>query len=479
MKMTLNDAIKLIPAARLIGAGDTAFTRVHTDTRTLAKGDLFVALKGEQFDAHSFLSQLKALGCTAVMAERDIASNGLNGIVVSDSRIALGELARGWRKQFDIPLIAVTGSNGKTTVTQMLASILAVWHGEAGRLATQGNFNNDVGLPLTLLRLGKGHQSAVVEIGMNHIGEVAKLARMAAPTVAVVNNAQREHQEFMGSVEAAARENGAVLEVLTTGGIAVYPTGGDQSAYGAIWHSQSQHAARQISFSLDVTAKADVTGVSAQETMHQVLHISSERGSLQVRLSLLGAHNAHNALAAAAAALAAGAPSDAIVEGLENFRAVKGRLVRSDFTLGMARISLIDDTYNANPDSVIAAIDALSHLPAPRWLVLGDMGEVGDKGPEYHAEVGAYARKHGVDWLFCFGELCLFAAQAFNAHKPAGSKPHAAIFESRAALMRGISDGLKQELPTSILIKGSRFMEMEAFVAHTKNAMVAMGAVAC
>jgi UDP-N-acetylmuramoyl-tripeptide--D-alanyl-D-alanine ligase len=427
MMMTLNEVIKLLPAARLIGAGDTTFARVHTDTRSLAKGDLFVALKGEQFDAHSFLSQLKPLGCNAAIAEHDIASHGLNGIEVSDSRNALGELAQGWRKRFDIPLIAVTGSNGKTTVTQMLASILVAWHGEAGRLATQGNFNNDVGLPLTLLRLRKEHQSAVVEIGMNHIGEVAQLARMAAPTVALVNNAQREHQEFMGSVQAAARENGAVLEALTASGIAVYPTGGDQTVYGAIWKAQSKHALRQVSFTLDAHADADVKGTSKQEATYQMLDINSEWGRLQARLSLLGTHNAHNALAAAAAALAAGVPSDAIVQGLEKFTAVKGRLVRSDFAIDSSRLTLIDDTYNANPDSVIAAIDALSHLPSPRWLVLGDMGEVGDKGAQFHAEVGTYAREHGVHRLFGLGELCMHAVHAFDAHEHTGSKPHAAL----------------------------------------------------
>jgi UDP-N-acetylmuramoyl-tripeptide--D-alanyl-D-alanine ligase len=479
MMMTLNEAIKLLPAARLIGAGDTAFTRVHTDTRSLAKGDLFVALKGEQFDAHSFLSQLKPLGCSAAIAEHDIASHGLNGIEVSDSRNALGELAQAWRKRFEIPLIAVTGSNGKTTVTQMLASILSAWHGEAGRLATQGNFNNDVGLPLTLLRLRKEHLSAVVEIGMNHIGEVTQLARMAAPTVALVNNAQREHQEFMGSVQAAARENGAVLEALTTGGIAVYPTGGDQTAYSAIWKSQSKHALRQVSFTLDAHADADVKGVSKQEAGHQTLDINSEWGRLQVRLSLLGAHNAHNALAAATAALAAGVPSDAIVQGLEKFTAVKGRLVRSDFAISSAQLTLIDDTYNANPDSVIAAIDALSQLPSPRWLVLGDMGEVGDKGAEFHAEVGAYARKHGVHQLFGLGELCVHAVHAFDAHEHTDAKVHATIFESRAALKIGISNALRQNLPGSILIKGSRFMAMEEFVAQTKSDVVKMGGVAC
>lgn len=477
--MTLNEAIKLLPAARLIGAGDTAFTRVHTDTRSLAKGDLFVALKGEQFDAHSFLSQLKPLGCTAAIAEHDIASHGLNGIEVNDSRNALGELAQGWRTRFDIPLIAVTGSNGKTTVTQMLASILAAWHGEAGRLATQGNFNNDVGLPLTLLRLRKEHRSAVVEIGMNHIGEVAKLARMAAPTVALVNNAQREHQEFMGSVQAAARENGAVLEALTANGIAVYPTGGDQAAYGTIWKAQSKHALRQVSFTLDAHAHADVKGASKQEATYQMLDINSEWGRLQARLSLLGAHNAHNALAAAAAALAAGVPSDAIVQGLEKFTAVKGRLVRSEFALDSVHLTLIDDTYNANPDSVIAAIDALSQLPSPRWLVLGDMGEVGNKGAQFHAEVGAYAREHGVHQLFGLGELCVHAVHAFDAHKHNDTKTHSALFESRVALKSGISDALKQSLPGSILIKGSRFMAMEEFVAQTKSDVVKMGGVTC
>lgn len=470
--MRLRQALQTLHHAQLVGDGDIVFERVHTDTRTLQAGDLFVALRGEHFDAHSFLPQLKALGCAGVIAERDVDAAGIPGIQVPDSRIALGELALGWRKRFAIPLVAVTGSNGKTTVTQLIASILAAWQGEDKRLATQGNFNNDIGLPLTLLRLRDAHQAAVVEIGMNHAGEVQQLARLALPTVAVVNNAQREHQEFMGSVEATARENGAVFEALGDEGVGVFPVGDGQDAYTDIWTGQIGKS-RSISFGRTPHAQVQWNLAGQQLTLH------TPWGKLQAQLPLLGMHNAHNAAAAATAALAAGASVDAVVKGLEQFQAVKGRLVRSDFALNGKHIALIDDTYNANPDSVIAAIDVLSQLPAPRWLILGDMGEVGSKGAEFHREVGQYAREKAVDCLFALGELCESSATAFDQAKNAGSRQHAAWFVDRHALRDEIGKDLKITLPGSVLIKGSRFMQMEEFVAHTKQAIASLGGVAC
>jgi UDP-N-acetylmuramoyl-tripeptide--D-alanyl-D-alanine ligase len=472
MMMRLRQALHMLNQSQLVGDGDAVFERVHTDTRTLAEGDLFVALRGERFDAHSFMPQLKALGCAGVIAEHGVEVSGVSGIEVPDSKAALSELALGWRKRFDMPLVAVTGSNGKTTVTQLIASIFAAWQSEDGRLATQGNFNNDIGLPLTLLRLRDTHKAAVVEIGMNHVGEVLQLAKLALPTVAVVNNAQREHQEFMGSVEATARENGAVFEALSADGAAVYPMDDDQAAYGGIWREQIG-ARRSISFGRSPQAEVN------WQVNGQRLSLQTPWGALQAQLPILGMHNAHNATAAASAALAAGAPVDAVVKGLEQFVAVKGRLVRSDYAIASSRIALIDDTYNANPDSVIAAINVLAQLPKPQWLVLGDMGEVGDQGPEFHREIGTYARHKNIDWCLALGDLSKSTSEAFDEVAHADGKPHAAWFKDRDALSAGINDGLRLQLPGSVLIKGSRFMKMEEFVMRTKEVITTLGGVPC
>src|SRR3569832_322564 len=222
--LSLQQASHLIPDAKIIGDGNTPITRVHSDTRTLEPGDLFVALKGERFDANDFIADAQAKGAAAALANRGRLPAGFAGIEVDDTKLALGQLSAGWRSQFTLPLIAVTGSNGKTTVTQMIAAILRAWQPD-NTLATQGYLNNDIGLPLTLLRMRAAHKVAVIELGMNHPGEIAYLADIARPTVALVNNAQREHQEFMATVEAVARENGAVFAALATHGVAVYPAG--------------------------------------------------------------------------------------------------------------------------------------------------------------------------------------------------------------------------------------------------------------
>ena len=220
--MTLQQALGWIPSARLVGDGAVMLARVHSDTRSLKPGDLFVALKGEHFDAHDFLPHAQAEGAVAAIAQHGLLEAGLPGLEVADTRVALGQLAAGWRSQFSLPLIAVTGSNGKTTVTQMIAAILRAWS-PAGAFATENNFNNDIGVPLTLLRLRSSHQAGVVELGMNHAGEIAHLAAMTRPTVALVNNAQREHLEFMETVQAVALENGSVLASLKADGVAVFP----------------------------------------------------------------------------------------------------------------------------------------------------------------------------------------------------------------------------------------------------------------
>ena len=448
--MTLALAHNLLPGSTLVGAPDTLVARVHSDTRSLRPGDLFVALRGERFDAHDFLAAAKASGAVAALAERGLEEAVLPGLRVQDSAAALGQLGGAWRSRMHLPMIAVTGSNGKTTVTQMIASVLHAWQGDAA-LSTQGNFNNHIGLPLTLLRLRQDsmhwHRVAVVELGMNHSGEIAMLAALAAPTVALVNNAQREHQEFLAGVEAVARENGAVIEALGPRGVAVFPA---DDAYAPLWRSLGGKR-EVLTFALE--GSADVTGQATWSGREWSVAVQTPAGRTELRLNLAGRHNVKNALAAAACALAAGCPLPAIAQGLQQFVAVNGRSQVRTWQRGAAPVTLIDDSYNANPDSVRAAIDVLAGLPGPHWLVLGDMGEVGDDGEAYHHEVGAYAVQLGIEGLWTVGVLCRHTADAF-----AGARS----FDEVGALLAALADAPPC---ASVLIKGSRFMKMERVVA--------------
>jgi len=444
--MTLAQAQQHLPMATLVGDASVHFSRVHTDTRSLRAGDFFVALKGERFDAHQFLNQAASHGAVAALAEHGLAEANLSGLQVPDAKKALGQLAAGWRAQFSLPLIAVTGSNGKTTVTQMIASILRAFKGEQA-FATEGNFNNDIGVPLTLLRLRASHALGVVELGMNHPGEIAGLADMAKPTAALVNNAQREHLEFMASVEAVARENGAVLSALPADGVAVFPADDEHTP---LWRALAG-TRRVMTFALkgsaDVTGSAEWTGKLWQVTAQTPL------GSVSFALNVAGRHNVKNALAATACALAAGVPLSGIAAGLTAFVPVKGRSRALALTLGGRALTVIDDSYNANPDSVRAAIDVLAELPGPRLLVLGDMGEVGDSGPEFHTEIGAHAQQRGIDQLVCTGDLMRHAAKAFKGAR------HHTTFEALLADVQSALPGC-----ASVLVKGSRFMKMERVV---------------
>jgi len=448
--MTLAQAHALLPASQLIGDAGVPIARVHSDTRSLQPGDLFVALKGERFDAHDFLPQAKSAGAVAAIAERGLVEASMPGLQVADTRRALGDLAAAWRRRFHLPLIAVTGSNGKTTVTQMIASVLQAWLADSA-FATQGNFNNDIGVPLTLLRLRQDehafHRAGVVELGMNHVGEIAQLAAIVEPTVALVNNAQREHQEFMASVEAVAHENGAVIEALGASGVAVFPA---DDAFAPLWHAMAG-SRPMLTFALQ--GAADVTAQAVWAGDQWSVAMQSPAGAAAFSLHVAGVHNVKNALAAAACALAAGCPLDAIARGLETFAPVKGRSQVKSFSRDGKAVTLVDDSYNANPDSVRAAIDVLAALPAPRWLVLGDMGEVGNEGPAFHREVGAYARERGIDALWTAGELSLHASTAFGA-----ARHFASVGELINALPQAPASA-------AVLVKGSRFMKMEQVVA--------------
>ncbi|MBN3764809.1 UDP-N-acetylmuramoyl-tripeptide--D-alanyl-D-alanine ligase [Burkholderia sp. Ac-20365] len=465
MMFTLREAAAVIPGATVTGDDSIGFERVSTDSRSCGPGDLFVALKGDRFDAHDFLGDVAARNVSAVLASRTPDNFNVPALrVTGDTRVALGALANGWRRRFDMPLVAVTGSNGKTTVKEMISSIFAAAVGESARLATAGNFNNDVGLPLTLFRLSEAHQLAVVELGMNHPGETELLGKIAAPTVAVVNNAQREHQEFMATVEAVALEHASVIHALASDGIAVFPA---NDTYAGIWRVAAT-GNRIIDFALNTDERATEAAVQGTLDGNQ-LSIDTPEGHVDITLQVLGAHNAHNALAATAAALASGVSLDAIKRGLEAFGAVKGRLQVKRAVLGtMAGATVIDDTYNANPDSMLAAIDVLAARPSPRVLVMGDMGEVGDNGPAFHREVGAYAKERGIDALYAMGDASRDACAAYG-----GEAHHCDDVNALVAQLQQAAYGSA----ATYLVKGSRFMKMERVVdAVTSPQPAASGA---
>lgn len=463
--MTLDRALPWLSQARLVGRGDVLVQRVHTDTRTIEPGDLFIALKGERYDANAFLEEAHRRGAAAVVCHAGAPEasfpKGLVRIEVPDTLHALGQLACAWRAQFSIPLIAVTGSNGKTTVTQMVAAILRAYVGEDA-LATQGNLNNAIGVPLTLLRLRPTHRMAVVELGMNHPGEIAALAALAQPTVALVNNAQREHLEFMHTIDAVARENGSVLQALGADGTAVFP---QDDSYAPLWQTLS--GARQVRrFSAHAVPQAHVACQSAQwRNGAWQVQARALDARFDFSLHIAGRHNLANALAASACALAAGVPLEAIAKGLAQFVPVKGRSRVLCVTVDDVPRTVVDDTYNANPDSVRAAIDVLAELPGPRLLVLGDMGEVGAQGRAFHEEAGLYARARGIDHVLTTGALARYAhvaAATTAATTPATQYRHGAHFDDRQALLAAVL----QTLPhvQSVLVKGSRFMQMEQVI---------------
>jgi UDP-N-acetylmuramoyl-tripeptide--D-alanyl-D-alanine ligase len=435
-------------AAVVNGAGaDAAFDGVSTDSRQVSIGNLFVALRGEHFDAHDFLNDVAAKGAAAVVVERVPHGLAVPALVVPDTRIALGEIGAWWRRQFALPVIGVTGSNGKTTVKEMIASILAAAFGAESMLATRGNLNNDIGVPLTVFRLNAAHKAAVVELGMNHPGEIAAITAIAQPTVGLVNNAQREHQEFMESVEAVARENGGVIQGLPADGVAVFPADDD---FTPLWRS---FAGQRKTMTFGLSQDADVSCTFVVNDFGSDLSITAGGKQFQVKLSAAGAHNVRNALAATACALAIGVPQEAVIRGLEAFAPVNGRLQRKKAKSGAL---VIDDTYNANPDSVRAAIDVLSHAPAPRVLVLGDMGEVGDEGPQFHVEIGEYARDRGIERLLTLGQLARHASNAFGTR--------ARHFDDIESIKQAATALVSVD--TTALVKGSRFMKMERVVQH-------------
>ena len=442
--------MQLSEAAAFLGVNfpgvDAEVLRVSTDSRNTQPGDLFIALRGVKFDGGVYAAQALQQGAVGVMLDARQAPDLLQAIRVDDTRIALGKLGAAWRNRFAIPIVAITGSNGKTTVKEMLAAILRAAAGaEDAVLATEGNFNNDIGLPLMLLRMRATHRYAVLEMGMNHVGEIDYLTRLARPDVALINNAQAAHVGLLGSVADIARAKSEIFNGLSTQGVAIINA---DDAYAALWREANSER-RVLSFGLH--PQADIRGEYQPESYGAQLAIVTRDARIDVHLQVPGTHNVSNALAAAAAALALKIQAAHIIAGLSGFAGVKGRLQKKSALHGS---TFIDDTYNANPDSVMAALRVLALIPGKKIMVLGDMGELGAEAAALHAQIGLAARVNGVEKLFALGEQSREAVAAFGQG--------AMHFERIQELLADLENELTAD--TTVLVKGSRFMHMERVV---------------
>ena len=427
--------------AHVVG-DDTEFSGCSTDSRKVHTGELFVALRGERWDGHEFTGQARQRGAAAVMAERDVGA-GLPCLRVDDSLLGLGRLAGCWRDRFDIPLLGVTGSNGKTTVRQMLTAILA----EQGPVhSTCGNFNNAIGVPLTLFGLNPSHQAAVIEMGANHIGEIAQLTQLAKPKVAVITQCVSAHLEGFGSLQGVAKAKGELISGLAADGVAVLNA---DDSFVDYWR---RLAKPRSTLTFGLAATADVTGSWSQNASGVVIQARTPTYPIELQLPLLGRHNVANALAAITAAYAVGVPANAIKAGLARMRPVGGRL---EPKVGMNGVRILDDTYNANPGSLRAAIEVLAGLAGPRWLVLGDMAELGPDTVALHAQSGEFAAQHHLSGFYSLGSLSAFATARFGSP--------ARHFNCYQRLI----EALMQNLPDDavVLVKGSRSMQMERVVS--------------
>jgi UDP-N-acetylmuramoyl-tripeptide--D-alanyl-D-alanine ligase len=421
---------------------DVLIRSVGTDSRSIVKDQLFVAIKGENFDGNAFAQEAIKLGAAAAIVSKTNAQ-AVPAVLVEDTRLALGNLAHYWRKKFDLPLIAVTGSNGKTTVKEMVTAIINSANGKV--LATRGNLNNDIGMPLTLLNMNKNHTHAVIEMGMNHEGEIRYLTKLAMPSIAVVNNAGTAHIGELGSREAIARAKGEIFEGLADDGIAVINADDEFASY---W--QSLNTSRKV-ITFGFAAHADISASYQLQANFSQVHLKTPRGGAEFSLHVLGLHNVRNALAASAIAVALGISVAEIAKGLAHFSSVKGRL---NWFEGINGAAVIDDTYNANPDSMKAAIDVVSSQNTRCLFVMGDMGELGKDSQQMHKEIGAYAKEKGINQLFSFGEKSRLASEAFGQN--------AQHFDTLESLLEALRSHMKSGV--TVLVKGSRFMKMERVV---------------
>ena len=444
MKRTLQDAAQAV-GGRLVGE-DRPYGAVATDSRTLNPGSLFVALRGPNFDGAQFASAAAARGAIGVLVERQVDAP-LTQVVVGDALHALQALATAWRAQFGLAMVAVAGSNGKTTTKEMTAAILARM---GAVLATRGNLNNHIGVPVTLMRLEDSHRSAVIEMGANRVGDVAELMRIAQPTIGLITNAGAEHLEGFGDLDGVARGEGEAVSSLRADGTAVINA---DDAYAGYWRGVTT-AGRVVTFG--VNSQADFTAENPQQAVERGefatrFTLASPLGRAPILLKAGGAHNIVNALAAAAAAAAAGASLAEIVAGLSDFRAVAGRL---QLKAGLHGSWIIDDSYNANPSSVRAGLEVLRGLTGVKWLVLGDMAELGESSHDSHAHLGQNARDCGVTRLFAHGPLSSRAVETFGA----GGEWFADTDSLTRRLQAEIAPGV------TVLIKGSRINRLERVV---------------
>ncbi|MGB4948380.1 MAG: UDP-N-acetylmuramoyl-tripeptide--D-alanyl-D-alanine ligase [Candidatus Competibacter denitrificans] len=439
--MSLLEATRLLKG-ELFGA-DATFSEVSTDSRRLPEGALFVALSGPNFDGHDFIAAARAHGACAALVSRRV-DDPLPQVRVADTLLALGQLGAAWREHFTGPLIGLTGSNGKTTVKEMIAAILRV---RGPTLATEGNLNNDIGVPLTLLKLRREHAYAVIEMGANHPCEIAYLTGLAQPDVALINNAGPCHLEGFGDVAGVARGKGEIFQVLSVNGVAVINRDDPHADY---WNGLNPQR-RIIDFGLEQPATVSGQLLDATNN-HFRLGIGAE--SVEIHLPLLGRHNVRNALAAAAATTAVGATLEDIRQGLESLQVVGGRLQR---LRGRHGGTVIHDAYNANPASLAAALQAVGVEPGRKWLVLGDMWELGPAADELHAGSGRDARSAGFERLYGLGEHSQAAVTAFAT----GGRHFMALEPLLAALVNDLNEGGE---PPVVLVKGSRGMRMERVV---------------
>lgn len=448
------------------GSGSVLVQGVSTDTRTLQQGDLFIALRGEQFDAHEFLEDVREAGAIGAIVEAGhpmLTSPALEGwplIVCDDTRHALGTLGQAWRARYELSVVAVTGSNGKTTTKELVAHLFRQVAGDDAVLSTLGNFNNEIGLPLTLLRLGPQHRYAVIELGMSHPGEIAALAQLAQPTIAIVTNAQRAHLAGMGSLAGVAEEKGSLFDAIPEDGAAIVNL---DDPHALSWMKRIRPGRRV--FGTHVVGVSDIgqslspafitTSIATADG--QSLEIQTPNGAVSVDLPLSGLHNASNATQAMAAGFAAGLKLESMAQAFADFGGVSGRLQQKR---GHAGAIVIDDTYNANPDSMRAAINVLrtDAVGVETVLVIGDMGEVGSEASALHAEVGRYAAEQGVGAIYAVGPLSVSAVAAYGNRFP----ERAYHFNSQEALVAALSPTLSAR--SRVLVKGSRSARMENVV---------------